>query len=184
MPRILAFFNINLESIAKFCHFSDVMWLNCNLGKVTLELMLPAVLPMLHMNCGTPLGVHRGRSRRALLSSVRCGPLPFCLRFSLAFVCRFFLSCCFHITPLSTQTSQATLLVETQSDGNLPCLHGENSMPVSSTLLSGALNSSVAANPSSQSSPEFLATVVQSRPRTLFQKQISRTFPGLFKDSN
>ena len=31
------------------------MWLNCNLGKVNLELMLPAVSPKLHMIGGAPL---------------------------------------------------------------------------------------------------------------------------------
>ena len=49
------------------------MWLNCNLGKVNLELMLPAVSPMLHMSCGALFGV----CREALHSSDRHGSVPF-----------------------------------------------------------------------------------------------------------
>ena len=123
---------------------------------------------------GHPFGVHRGRSRTALhfsdgrksvpLLAILCGFISLCLPF--------FLSPCFHIMPCSTQNSQATLLVEVQSDGNLPCLPGENSVPVSSTSPPGASNSSVAANPSSQPSPEFLATVVHAVKAALAAEQV------------
>ena len=63
-------------------------------------------------------------------------------------------------------------LVELQSDRNLPRLPGENSMPVSSTSPPGALNLSVAANPSSQPSPEFLATVVHAVKAGLVAEQV------------
>ena len=64
--------------------------------------------------------------------------------------------------PPSSQNSQATPLVEVQFDGNLPFLPGENSVPVSSAMLPGVSNLSVAANLSSQPTPEFLATVIHT----------------------
>ena len=91
---------------------------------------------------------------------ILCGIFSLCLPF--------FLSHCFHIMPRSTKNSQATL----QSDRNLPCLLGENSMPVSSTLPPGALNSSVAVNPSSQLSPDFLATMVHAVKVALAAEQV------------
>ena len=137
--------------------------------------MLSPVLPTLHMSCGRPFGVHRGRSRTALHSSDRCRSVPFCLRLcgfiSLCLPC--FLSLCFPISPRSTQNSQATPLVEAQTDGNPPYLPGENSVPVSRTLPPGASTSSVAANPSSQLSPEFLATVVHAVKAALVAEQAS-----------
>ena len=52
----------------------------CNLGKVNLELMLPAVSPSLHMICGgAPLEFVGGKPHTALLSSDRCNQC-FCER--------------------------------------------------------------------------------------------------------
>ena len=80
--------------------------------------------------------------------------------------------------PRSTQNSQATPLVEAQTDGNPPYLPGENSVPVSSTSPPGAFNSSFAVNPSSQLSPEFLATVVHAVKAALAAEQASVLGPA------
>lgn len=73
--------------------------------------------------------------------------------------------------PCLTQNSQAMLRVEAHSDGNLPCLPGDNSVPVSSTSPPGASNLSFATNLSSQQSPEFLATVVHAVKAALVAEQ-------------
>ena len=79
--------------------------------------------------------------------------------------------------PPSSQNSQATPLVEVQFDGNLPFLP-ENSVPVSSAMLPGVSNLSVAANLSSQPSLEFLATVVHAVKAALTAEQASVSGPA------
>ena len=93
----------------------------CNLDKVNLKLMLPAVSPSLHMICGGALRVRKGKLHTALPSSDRYDQC-FCERIfadSLAFIslpaCNFF-----SVMPRSTQNSQAMPLVKVGSDGNHP----------------------------------------------------------------
>ena len=81
----------------------------CNLGKVNLELMLPAVSPSLHMiRGGAPLEFAGGKLRTALLSSDRCDQCFYERIFadSLAFFISIFPSC--HASFYSKQSSDAT----------------------------------------------------------------------------
>ena len=157
------------------------MWLNCNLGKVNLELMLPAVSPMLHMSCGAPFWVRRGRTRTTLRSSDCSGSVPFCLQLfvdSLAFVCHFSWAVVSITCLVQPRTVKQCCLLR-HSNGNPPCLPGENSVPGSSTSPPGASNSSVAMNPSSEPSPEFLATVVHAVKAALAAEQAFAPSPSV-----
>ena len=62
--------------------------------------------------------------------------------------------------PRSSQNSQATPLVEVESDGNRPSSCDVVGVSSSNALPPGDANASAATNPPSQPSPEFLATVV------------------------
>ena len=62
--------------------------------------------------------------------------------------------------PRSTQNSQATPLVEVESDGNRPSSCDVVGVSASNASSPGAANASAAMNPPSQTSLEFLATVV------------------------
>ena len=60
------------------------MWLNCNLGKVNLELMLPAVSPTLRMICGAP-SEFTGVDHLQLCSLAIVADQCLCLRFFVFF---------------------------------------------------------------------------------------------------
>ena len=79
--------------------------------------------------------------------------------------------------PRSTQNSQATPLVEVESDGNRPSSCDVAGAFVSNASPPGDANASAATNPSSQPSPEFLATVVQDVKAALAAEQASVPCP-------
>ena len=80
--------------------------------------------------------------------------------------------------PRSTQNSQATPLVEVESDGNRPSSCDVVGVSASNASPPGDANASAATNPPSQPSPEFLATVVQAVKAALAAEQASVPCPA------
>ena len=80
--------------------------------------------------------------------------------------------------PRPTLNSQATPLVEVESDANRPSSCDVAGASASNASPSGDANASAATNPPSQPSPEFLATVVQAVKAALAAEQASVPCPA------